>query len=135
MLDIDIVTSDKTRLDPTVKTYTAGKYDITYTPVRVGVDTIELRVGGELTPGSPYKVSVVDPRQSSVEIVNVQGVAKAGNPIVLQIRASKMNASAIKCTALGEKKDDMIPVTLDPRANDMLFVSFTPLIAGIYQVL
>ena len=112
-----------------------GQAECSYTPVRVGVDEVFVKVAGSELPGSPFEVKVVDPNQCSVSLRD----PPAGKPLLLNekatfvVTASVGNLHGTVTEVKGPR--GVQEVTIIPQGNGTSIGDFVPVEVGNYEIL
>jgi hypothetical protein len=115
-----------------------GTYLAGYTPARVGIDLVDVRVGGQPIPGSPFTSTVVagaaDPGHSTAEVPD----GTFGTPLAILVHVNDSQGNSVG------REGDLVQVTVDGISNGSLPVEYvgdgtyragwTPLVIGTFKV-
>jgi adhesin/invasin len=115
-----------------------GTYLAGYTPARVGTDQVDVRVGGQPAPGSPFTSAVVagaaDPGQSTAIVPD----GDFGTPLAIVVNVNDSQGNSVG------RDGDLVQVTVEGIPNGSLAVEYvgggtyravwTPLVIGSFKV-
>ena len=109
-----------------------GVAEVSYVPVRLGVDNIVVTLAAEKIPGSPFKVVVIDPSQCSISIKDPQ----TGNSLIVRKEVTLSvtgNTQGLKVVAKSSSHEQEL--SLLPQSDSVSLCRYLPLEIGQHTVL
>nr|XP_022900864.1 filamin-B [Onthophagus taurus] len=108
---------------------TAGKYDVSFTPMDVGDHSVEVRLPGFHIEGSPFLVKAYDANRVSVTDIN-DGIV--GKPVSFSINASQAGAGNLEIIVAVNGRN--VPNFVQSEGNARFKVNFKPTEAAVHTL-
>ena len=108
-------------------------YTVSYTPLIVGVHSLELLFSQIPIPGTPLQLTVCDP-QAVLFTHTSQTLVKIGQSIKMEVDTSKAGSDELTATCNGTSSGE-VPVSVSQtKAKGKFEISFKPLIEDLYTL-
>ena len=108
-------------------------YTVSYTPLIVGVHSLELLFAKMLIPGTPLILTVCDPQAVGFTHAT-QTLVKIGQSITLEVDTTKAGSDELSATCEGTSCGEIPVLVSKAKAKGKFELSFKPLVEDLYTL-
>ena len=108
-------------------------YTVSYTPLIIGVHSLELLFSQTPVPGTPLQLTVCDP-QAVGFVHNTQTLVKVGQSIKLEVDTTKAGSDELTAICKGMSCGDVSVLISKTKTKGKFELSFKPLIEDLYTL-
>ena len=108
-------------------------YTVSYTPLIVGVHSLELLFAKMLIPGTPLTLTVCDPQAVGFTHAT-QTLVKIGQSITIEVDTTKAGSDELSATCEGTSCGEVPVLVSKDKAKGKFELSFKPLVEDLYTL-